>query len=153
VALYVLNLERRQIEHTYWLNKQASINSFLAEMAALGFPAHTWGGRAGQIPLSVAIPSTLPQMRGLRFRARKTSRFVAARPAGGGLPAREANTYHDLRIASRIRGAAMPISGGEKEIERAVGTPAGRAPAPPPPPQPQPKREVFSPADTSDIPF
>ena len=103
-----LSSDGRQLEHTYWLNRQSSVNAFLAEMAALGFPASSWGSGPGKVALSEAIPWCVARLKGLRFHANKTSRHVEAQPGGMGKPAREAKTYHDLRIQTRITGRPQP---------------------------------------------
>lgn len=108
VNLRLLSAGGQEVQHTYWLNKQASVNGFLAELAALGFPAAQWGSGPGKVPLSAAIPEAVGRLRGVRFRAVKTSRHVPAQPAGMGRAAREAATYHDLRVSGRIQGAPMP---------------------------------------------
>src|SRR5262245_19715570 len=106
-TLRLLSAGGREVELVYWLNKQVSVNDYLAEMLALGFPANTWGARAGQVPLSVAIPDCVRQLEGVHFRARKSSRIAPARPAEYGRPAQEERTFHSLFIAGRISGQPM----------------------------------------------
>lgn len=104
-----IHVDNRVIEHTYWLNRQQSVNGFLAEMAALGFPAQQWGSGPGKTALSLAIPWCVAQLEGVRFRAVKSHRDVPAKPAWAGQPAKEAATYHDLHISGRLgQGAPMP---------------------------------------------
>ena len=100
----------RTIEHIYWLTRQESVNAFLAEMSALGFPAHTWGTGGGKIPLSQAIPQCVTSLSGIAFRAVKTTRVVPAKPASFGQPAKDAATYRDLRIQGRtgVNGVQTP---------------------------------------------
>ncbi len=95
----------RTVEHTYWLNKQKDVNAFCAELAALGFPAHQWGAGPGRVPLSQAIPHAVSQLRGVRFRASKTSREGQRDLARPNDPPR---IFHDLRIHGRL-GAAAPM--------------------------------------------
>lgn len=87
----------RVVEHTYWLNKQESVNRFGADMAVLGFPAQTWGK---QVPLSKAIPECVARLKGVKFRATKTARDGTGLNAG--------KVYHDLYISCRIDGRPMP---------------------------------------------
>ncbi len=111
VVRSVLHLAGRAIEYLWWLNKQPSVNGFLADMAALGFPAHTWGSRPGQTPLSAAIPGCVATLEGVRFRAVKSSRKTQAKPAQMGQAAQEARTFHELHIHGRLAGAPMPNLG------------------------------------------
>ena len=92
----------RVVDHTYWLNRQQSVNAFCAELVALGFPAQTWGSGTGKTPLSQAIPAVVPQLRGARFRATKSSRVVASKT-----PHQPSATYHDLRIHGRLGASVM----------------------------------------------
>src|SRR5262249_14593109 len=126
--IQLLTAGGRVIEHVYWLNKQASVNGFLAEMAALGFPAQTWGTGPGKTPPCQASPGCVSRLEGVRFRATKSHRDIPAKAAWAGQAAREAATYHDLHIGGRVQGAPMPAIG-------AVPTPAQPAQ---PSPQPQP---------------
>lgn len=126
----------RQVEQVYWLNRQEGVNGLLAEMAALGFPAHTWGSGPGKTPLSVAIPDCVGRLRGVRFRGSKTSR-----PGKQG-----GQSYHDLHISGRLGGAPMPPV-------TPTPSPNGR---PGLPPQPVPMVPPTRPAgtyDSNDIPF
>lgn len=111
VNLHLVVQGGRKVQHTYWFNRQQGVNAFLADMAALGYPAQTWGSGPGKVPLSQAIPDCVARLRGVRFRAAKTSRHVDAKPASMGRAAEEAKTYHDLRISGRITGAPMPAIG------------------------------------------
>ncbi len=91
----------RIVEHTYWLNRQESVNGFLAEMAALNFPATTWGNGPGKVKLSDAIPAAVAKLPGIKFRATKSKREDTR-------PEKKGTFYHDWFINGRIGGAAMP---------------------------------------------
>lgn len=117
----------RTIEHIYWLNNQNNVNSFLAEMAALGHAATTWGSGPGKIPLSQAIPACVASLANTRFRATKTTRVTPAQPAKYGQPPREAKTYRDLRIQCRLTGAPMPVGGSLPSVQADGTLPGGYA--------------------------
>jgi hypothetical protein len=99
-----LSIAGQRIRHTYWFGTQTAVNTFLAEMKALGLPVHTWGSQPGQTPLSAAIPAAVNTLHGVRFRATKTSR-PDTRPEKKGV------IYHDLHIGGRIKDApaAAPV--------------------------------------------
>lgn len=88
----------RQVESTYWLNKQQEFNKFGADVALLGFPSEKWG-QPGH-PLSKVIPETVAKLQGLKFRATKSSR-QDSRPGN-------TTMYHELHIACRLDGRPMP---------------------------------------------
>jgi len=116
-------------EHTYWLDKQRGVNGFLAELAALGYPAHTWGNGAGKTPLSQAIPQALRTLAGKKFRAIKSSR--------------QGNTgtvFHEIRITGPVSGRPMPSL-----------TPAAAATTPPPAQAPS-MVPAYS-GSANDVPF
>jgi hypothetical protein len=96
-----LHVGGRVVEYIWWLNRQEAVNRFLADMAALGFPARDWGSAPGKKPLSVAIPECARALEGVRFRASKTSRRDKR-------PGKENEVYHDLHISGRIDAAPMP---------------------------------------------
>lgn len=106
--LRVLTANGRTIEYTWWLNRQESVNAFLADMVSLGYPAQGWGSGPAKTPLSQAIPQAMTKLQGVRFRATKATRHVPAKPAANGMPAKEAATYRDLHISGRIAGTPMP---------------------------------------------
>jgi hypothetical protein len=131
-----MSIGGQRIRHTYWFNQQGPVNVFLSDMLALGLPAGTWGNRPGQTPLSQAIPAAVAGLRGVRFRATKTSRSDSR-------PEKRGTVYHDLVISARITGAAMPAS-------RLLSA----APVNGPPPitaDPQPAAQVAG--KEEDIPF
>ena len=91
------------VEWTEWLNNERAVCGFGADMAALGFPAHTWGAGPGKVPLSKAIPECVGKLPGIKFRAQKTSR-KDTRPGMGD------KVYHNLAISCRIEGRPMPAA-------------------------------------------
>jgi hypothetical protein len=103
VGLRLLNAGGRQVEQVYWLNAQAGVNAFLADMAALSFPAAKWGNGQGQVQLSVAIPELMPKLVGVKFRAMKATEQgsdTSKKP------------FHKLYINGRISGTPMPTLPG-----------------------------------------
>ena len=109
------------IDHVYWLNDQAAMNRLAADMMALGLDSDKWatGGRK----LSVEIPASCVKVRGMRFRASKTSNESKTTN----------KTYHNLTIATRLT----------------AGTGNGQPALPPPPVMAPPSaRDV-----PSEVPF
>lgn len=89
----------RVVEYLYWLNRQEAVNRLGADLCVLGFDADRWGS-ANNRPLSVELPKAVAKLKGVRFRATKSSR------QGSGLNA--ARTFHDLYINCRLDGRPMP---------------------------------------------
>lgn len=86
------------VEWLHWLHQQSGINSLLADLLLLGFPADQWGAPP-KIPLSQAFPKVEKALPGISFRARKTTRQGRASIPGATPP-----TYHNLYIAYRLKG-------------------------------------------------
>lgn len=82
------------VQHTYWLNRQESMNRLAADLLSLGFDSDRWGTQ--DRPLSKELPQAAERMKGLYFQGHKSSN--------------EANgkTYANLRIV----GKAKPQSDG-----------------------------------------
>jgi hypothetical protein len=90
----------RVVEHLYWLNKQEGINRLGAELCVLGFDADRWGPAYNR-PLSVELPKVVAKLKGMKFRAAKTSRK-------DNRPGYQDRVYHDLHISCRLDGRPMP---------------------------------------------
>lgn len=124
------------VEWACWLNKQTSVNALCADLVALGFDADKWGPAR---PLSVELPRAVVRLKGLKFRATKSSR-KDSRPGMGD------KVYHDLRVACRLDGRPMPP----------LTPPVAGAPTPATPPPTNPPQHQFSatiPGNPADIPF
>ena len=89
-----------EFEHVWWLERQEGLNTLGADMVALGFDVDRQvkaGKNLGDVFKAIA-----PQLVGLKFKARKTSRE-------DNRPDKKGVFYHELKITCRVAGgSAMP---------------------------------------------
>src|SRR5262245_27970011 len=91
----------RKLRWTHWLQDQRGVNTLCAHLQSLGLPAKSWGSRSDQIPLSQALPGALAGLKGIKFRAYKSSRDWKDRLG-------KEKLLHDLTISCKLDGRPMP---------------------------------------------
>lgn len=102
------------VQWTCWLNEQKKMNTFLADLSAMGFDASRWGD-AFQRPLSREIPAAVAKLPGVKFRGHKSSR-ADNRPGVN-------RVYQDFRVVCRIdSGRPMPPLGPSQATQTPAPT-------------------------------
>jgi hypothetical protein len=87
-----------RVEATTFLRTQANANSLGSDLFLLGFATNTWTAANNKL-FSHELPKALANVKGIRFRAQKTSKVDGSK------------TYHNLKILGLAGNSDMPTEG------------------------------------------